>query len=462
MKTITRRIAMLLALILTVSSTAGCGSSSTVGDYSTTVVATYGDENIYLDEANFWLRYQQWVTEAYYRELYTYFGYDNMWTIEYDDDTTMADYYKENVMAQILQTRILLDHVEDYEIELTDDQKTAVSDYVSEFLETYPLFMNQTDATEDQIVEWMEMNATANLVAQAVKDAAEISISDEECQEYSIEYILVEEEDEEEETTAEDGSETYAEQTAEETTAAEETGEDATETAEAEAETVTGETTAEETTIAEEETTEDSSASTATGEELAQQVYEMAEDGFEFSDIEDTLGVTSSTASYLLTGEESTDITYTTSAEMEAGEIQMVQEEGTGWYIIKKTNDLDEDATEEKREELTEEAEDEAFNEVYAEWAEEAPTFKVKEKIWAQVEITDKIYEEETEEETSEDETAEEESVEESSVDETAEEESAEESSADETGEEETTAEETGVEETSAEQTSAEQTSAAE
>ncbi|MCD8009316.1 MAG: hypothetical protein LUF34_00615 [Lachnospiraceae bacterium] len=405
MKTITRKIAMLLAVILTVGSTAGCGSS-TVGDYATTVVATYGDEKIYLDEANFWLRYQQWMNEAYYWDLYTYFGYDNMWTAEYDEDTTMADYFKENVMAQILQTRILLDHAEDYEIELTDDQKTEVSDHVTEFLETYPLFMNQTDATEEQMVEWMEMNATANLVAQAVKDAAEISISDEDCQQYSIEYILVEEEEE-----------TTEEETTEEETSADES--------------------------AEAETEEDSSTA-ATGEELAQQVYEMAEDGFEFSDIEATLGATSSTERYLVTGEESTDITYTTSAEMEAGEIQMVQEEGTGWYIIKKTNDLDEDATEEMREELTEEAEDEAFNEVYAEWAEDAPTFKVKEKIWAQVEITDKIYEEETEEETSEEETAEDESDE------------------SETYAEETGAEEIGAEETTAEDTSAEETSAAE
>ncbi len=413
MKTITRKIAVLLAVILTVGSTAGCGSSS-VGDYATTVVATYGDEKIYLDEANFWLRYQQWMNEAYYWDLYTYFGYDNMWTAEYDEDTTMADYFKENVMAQILQTRILLDHAEDYEIELTDDQKTEVSDFVSEFLETYPLFTNQTDATEEQIVEWMEMNATANLVAQAVKDAAEISISDEDCQQYSIEYILVEEEDE-----------TTEEETTEEETSADET--------------------------AEAETEEDGSTA-ATGEELAQQVYEMAEDGFEFSDIEDTLGVTSSTESYLVTGEESTDITYTTSAEMEAGEIQMVQEEGTGWYIIKKTNDLDEDATEEKREELTEEAEDEAFNEVYAEWAEDAPTFKVKEKIWAQVEITDKIYEEETEEETSAEETAEEESAEETAGEESADE-TAEASSEEDTSEasaEETTAEETSAEETTA------------
>ncbi|MCD8330341.1 MAG: hypothetical protein LUC27_06635 [Lachnospiraceae bacterium] len=331
-------------------------------------------------------------------------------------------------MAQILQTRILLDHAEDYEIELTDDQKTEVSDYVSEFLETYPLFTNQTDATEEQMVEWMEMNATANLVAQAVKDAAEISISDEDCQQYSIEYILVEEEDEEE-TTAE-------ETTAEETTA---DGSDGSEAS------------------AEQETTEDSSA-TATGEELAQQVYEMAENGFEFSDIEETLGVTSSTDSYLLTGEESTDITYTTSVEMEAGEIQMVQEEGTGWYIIKKTNDLDEDATEEKREELTEEAEDEAFNEVYAEWAEDAPTFKVKEKIWAQVEITDKIYEEETEEETSAEETAEEESADET-TEETVEEESADETAEASSGEDTS---EASAEETTAEETSAEQTTAAE
>ena len=62
MKHISRIAALILAVLVLCT---GCGSSVSPEKYSTTAAATYGDQTIYLDEANFWLRMNQWSTESY-------------------------------------------------------------------------------------------------------------------------------------------------------------------------------------------------------------------------------------------------------------------------------------------------------------------------------------------------------------------------------------------------------------
>ena len=54
--------ALLLAGLMAVSALTGC--SADVSEYSSMVVATYGDKQIYLDEANLMARYTQWL-DAY-------------------------------------------------------------------------------------------------------------------------------------------------------------------------------------------------------------------------------------------------------------------------------------------------------------------------------------------------------------------------------------------------------------
>ena len=49
--------------VLAVSLLAGCGSAVKPEAYATTPVATVGEETIYLDEANFYLRSDQYYYE---------------------------------------------------------------------------------------------------------------------------------------------------------------------------------------------------------------------------------------------------------------------------------------------------------------------------------------------------------------------------------------------------------------
>ena len=477
-----RKLSLVLAAVLCTGMLSGCESSK-IGDYAATEVAKYGKESIMLDEANFWLRYQQMENENTYGWFYTaYYGVENIWTMDISGNgtQTMGDNLHKAVMTQLWQTRVLADHAGDYNISLTDAQKEKIAETAASIRETYPGLSEYADVTDAKIQGWLEQNAIANLVAQAVKDAAEIVISDEEVQAYGIEYITVtkpaESEAEEttaaeaEETTAAEAGETTAE--AEETTAAEaeETTAEAEETTAAEAEETTAE--AEETTAAEaEETTAESEETTAEeaedvvdleeaeeepaleGEELANAVLALAQEGTEFDEIEEQLGVSHYDTSYLLTGETSTDVKYTTTAEMAAGEVQMIAEDNS-WTIVKRVNDLDEDETEERRENLLEERQNLAFNDKYAEWQTASPKFTVNEKIWSQILVDEMIYEAPTEEETEEAEETE-------ALTEEAEAEGAETEAA-ETEAAETKAAETEAAETEAAETKAAETEAAE
>ena len=56
--------AALLSLVLGLGSLMGCSKAVKTEDYATTVVATFGDEKIYLDEANFLAKSEQYLMEC--------------------------------------------------------------------------------------------------------------------------------------------------------------------------------------------------------------------------------------------------------------------------------------------------------------------------------------------------------------------------------------------------------------
>jgi len=337
MKKLRGTIVALLAVVLGAGILAGCGTKA--ADYPTTVVATYGSENIYLDEANFMLRYTQWAQEAYYWDMYEqYFGYTDMWTApSQKNGQTMGQYLKETVMAQILQTRILADHAGEDNITLTDADKEAVAAAVTAFRQGYAEeFKNYSNADDAKITEWLEKNALAVKVWDAVRMSADVSATDEESQMFTLEYVKV---------------------------------------------------------TAAEPTEEQIEAGTLLNEDLAKAVYERLSSGEEFSEFSEELGVTSQTSSYLKIDPENTALLYTNGVVMQTGETQMFQDiENNTWYVVKCTSDLDAEATAKKAEEVIDEKREEHFSAIYILWTESAPAFDVK-SCWDDITVGgSKIY----------------------------------------------------------------------
>ena len=424
MKKFVRTLAAILSAALLMGTVTGCSGTVSMEDYSTTVAATYGDEEIYLDEVNFFLRYLQWYQEESYWEIYeTYLGYDDMWEADSGNGSmTLGEYLKEVVMAQTLQTRILLDHTEDYDIELTDEDVELAEEAVADLRDDLAdEFTNYSDASDEDILGWFEENLLANKVYEAVRQSAEVEITDEECQMFTIQYVYVSvtEEDEEEEEDEEDTDEEADEESEDEDSDSEEEDEDE-----------------------------------LINEDLAEAVLACLEAGEDFDSIEDALGVSYTETSYLIAETDDDSELFTYGSEMSTGEAVLFESEDGGWYVVYCVSDLDEEATEEQREELEDEQREEYFEEVYAEWAEDAPEFTVK-KVWDKIVVGGgKIYVEKEDDEDEEEETAAEETESETETETIEETTTATETTAAE--ETTTTAEESTAVETEAEETTAE------
>lgn len=329
-----RFLAGSLAAVLTLGMATGCTTvrkSDLSDDYSTVVAATYGDENIYLDEVNYYLRNSQLMYE-YYGAMYG----TNIWENEGAEDAL-----REEVMASIYQTRVLCDHAEDYKVELTDADKTLIADRVSEDNQE---FMEIAGSDEKMLTDLMTKNALANKVYKAIIDETEIKTTEEDNRQNSISYLFFEEAEEADETAE---TETAADETAEAETEAEETG---------------------------------------YKEADAKAALKKVEQGTSLEDAGKDVGIDVSTTNFGVNEEQTTEFGKK-AVTLKEGESAMVYEEGTGWYVMVCDSENDEDATASAYESAVEEEQSAHFSEVYQEL--DKAKFKVNEDVVKSLNIAD-------------------------------------------------------------------------
>ena len=338
MKHLSRIFALILAVLVFCT---GCGSSVSPEKYSTTAAATYGDQTTYLDEANFWLRLNQWSTESYTGMLYYYYyGVTDIWSQPSGNRTqTYEQTLKESVMAEILQTYILLDHAGEYSAELTDEESHKIDHLIEDLREKYAdeffqlAGIAEGEAGDKQMRSYMEKRVKAFKIAYAIMQAADVQVNDEDCKSFRIGYILVPEESTSTSTEAESTS----------------------------------------------ASTEAESASPGlVGADLADLILRNLNGGGTWKDAKSNwTNLSSSETAFAYNDTETTSFLYTEGKEMKTGESKIYQKEGTGWYILHCISDDDAEGAESKRATLVAEQQDKAFNEVYKTWQDAAKTFKV-------------------------------------------------------------------------------------
>ena len=403
------------------------GCSSSTGK----TVAKMGDAEITLGEAEFMLRYNQAKTQGYLGAL---FGEGS--NVFQQDLTGSGQAYgvtmKESVMNDLKDMILMEQHMSDYNVELTDEEKAAIEETAKEFLaENSKDVLKALAATEETVTRVLTLYTIQSKMQTAIEADVDTEVSDDEAAQKSIQYVyftIPETESEAEETTeAESGSEEDTIEAA--TDAAEESGETVAETkSETVSETETEaagetETAAEETSEAVSENgTEDASEAVSENDteeateaeteesaekketrETAQSVINAVLGGETLEDAVKAVDENKSVTDYSYGADEETlnENLKNVADTLSDGEIAAEPVEGeNGFYVVQMVSTFDREATDQKKEEIINDRKQELLNSVLEGWATDS--FDIDEKVWDTVTFDDVITLKSTEAETEE------------------------------------------------------------
>ena len=401
------------------------GCSSSTGK----TVAKMGDAKITLGEAEFMLRYNQAKTQGYLGAL---FGEGS--NVFQQDLTGSGQAYgvtmKESVMNDLKNMILMEDHMSDYNVELTDEEKAAIEETAKGFLaENSKDVLKALAATEETVTRVLTLYTIQSKMQTAIEADVDTEVSDDEAAQKSIQYAyftIPETESEAEDTTeAESGSEEDTTEAATDT--AEESGETVAET---ESETVSETETAGETETEAEETseavsengTEDASEAVSENDteeateaeteesaekketrETAQSVIDAVLGGETLEDAVKAVDENKSVTDYSYGADEETlnENLKNVADALSDGEIAAEPVEGeNGFYVVQMVSTFDRDATDQKKEEIINDRKQELLNSVLEGWATDS--FDIDEKVWDTVTFDDIITLKSTEAETEE------------------------------------------------------------
>ena len=169
------------AASLAVVSMTGCASFENAD-----TVATVGGDKIPAGVANFYARYQQGMIET---NLGSMLG-DNMWTQEVSEGKTYEDNVKDSVMDALQQMYILEDHMAEYEVVLTDEEKSAIQEAAKKFDEGNELEAKELISGETEYVERvLTLLTIQKKMTDAVTKDVSTEVSDEEAAQKSMQYV---------------------------------------------------------------------------------------------------------------------------------------------------------------------------------------------------------------------------------------------------------------------------------
>ncbi len=323
------------AIILTIVLSAGTlltGCSSSID--SDAVVATYGDEEITLGFANFMARYQQSQYDSYYL---SYYG-DDMWSTEVTSSGyTMEDQVKEEVMQNIHDLYAIADGMQEYEVELTEDDETAIKDAAAEFMENNSdEAIEQLGATTEYVEQMLRLYTQQQKVQDAIYATVDTDVSDKEAAQRTFSYVAINK------TSYTDDDGNTVDYTDEEAAALADTAADFRKAA----------------------LKDFDKAAEDSGYDVLTQSYGSAEDDVDEVALDNAV--------------------LKAADKLSKGEISDVVETDDYYYIIRLDSEYDEDATQEKKDSIISERQSDAYDEKLEEY-ETATEWELNDDVWAQV-----------------------------------------------------------------------------
>ena len=375
----------------------GCSSSNDE------VVAKMGDAKLTLGEANFMLRYSQAQTQSY---LGAMFGEG---TNVFQQDLTgsgqaYGETVKESVLNDLKDMTILEQHMSDYNVELTDEDKAAIEEAAKQFIaDNSKDVLKEMSATEETVSRILTLYTIQSKMETAIEADVDTEVSDEEAAQKTIQYAyftIPETESETEDATEATSADESASETETGTEAASETETETEATSETEAASeAASEETSEDTTESE---TEESAEKKET-RETVQGIIDAVQGGETLEDAVKAADESKSLTSYSYGADEETlnENLKNAADALSDGEIASEPVEGeNGFYVVQMVSTFDRDATDQKKEEIIKDRKKELYDNKIAEWDTES--FDINEKVWDKVTFEEifTLKQEETESET--------------------------------------------------------------
>ncbi len=187
-----KKIAATLLAASTLASSALAGCSGTVNANAS--AATLDGKEISMGVANFVAQVQAVQMDSY---LLSYYGED-MWDSDAGEDgMTMTESVKKSVMEQLQEYYLLDAHTSDYGIELTEDEKAAITQAASKFLsDNSEKALGVMGATQDTVEEMLRLHKVQSKMRAAIEKEIDTNVSDEECAQKTFRYVRFQKQEE--------------------------------------------------------------------------------------------------------------------------------------------------------------------------------------------------------------------------------------------------------------------------
>lgn len=317
--------ALLLSGMMAASILTGCG-----GVDKDAVAATFDETEVKLGVANFAARLQQ----ASYDDFYVaYFGKD-VWSSDmYGNGTTMEQNLKDGVMESLFDMYTLQAHMDEYDVTLTDEEKTAITKTASDLIAgNDKKALEALGADENTVADYLTLATIQSKMHDAIIAEADTNVTDEEANTSAYSYVKVSK------TTYTDAEGNSAEYT-------------------------------------EKEIEELSAAIEQFAEEAAAGTMEDAAEKYDY---------TVSSGTFTAEDETLDEAVLAELQKLKEGEVSGVIDTDSDFYVLRLDAVTDKDATEKKKETIVSERQSSLYTEVLDGW-KEGHEWTVDDKVWAEV-----------------------------------------------------------------------------
>lgn len=166
--------AIILAGVLSASALTGCG-----GINQNAVISEVNGTEVSMGLANFYCHLQQ----ATYEDIYKmYLGTDDVWMVDpYGMGTNMQDSVKESALEELHEMFTLQAHMSDYGVELTEEEKGAITAAASQFMsDNSDKAIKELGASQEIVEEYLTLCTIRVKMQDAIKAEADTNVSNEE------------------------------------------------------------------------------------------------------------------------------------------------------------------------------------------------------------------------------------------------------------------------------------------